>query len=55
MELKASGLITQVTLSISEQHITSIITTDAVREIRLRTGDTVAALMKSTEVMIVRP
>jgi molybdopterin-binding protein len=53
--LKISGLLAQVTLSIGEQHITSIITADAVREMRLRKGDTVAALIKSTEVMIVRP
>jgi molybdopterin-binding protein len=53
--IKTSGLIAQITLSIGEQHITSIITTDAVREMRLRRGDTVAALIKSTEVMIVRP
>lgn len=55
VELKISGLLAQVTLSIGEQHITSIITADAVREMRLRKGDTVAALIKSTEVMIVRP
>lgn len=55
VELKLSGLLAQVTLSIGEQHITSIITADAVREMRLRKGDTVAALIKSTEVMIVRP
>ncbi|HEV2420387.1 MAG TPA: helix-turn-helix transcriptional regulator [Candidatus Acidoferrales bacterium] len=53
--LKTSGLLAQVTLSIGEQRITSIITADAVREMRLRKGDTVAALIKSTEVMIVRP
>jgi molybdopterin-binding protein len=53
--IKTSGLIAQITLSIGEQRITSIITTDAVREMRLRRGDTVAALIKSTEVMIVRP
>lgn len=53
--IKTSGLIAQITLSIGEQHITSIITADAVREMRLQKGDTVAALIKSTEVMIVRP
>jgi len=52
--IKTSGLIAQVTLSIGEQHITSIITADAVREMRLKTGDMVAALIKSTEVMIIR-
>ena len=54
-DLKVDGLMAQVTLSIGGQHITSIITSDAVREMRLKEGQTVAALIKSTEVMIVRP
>jgi len=33
---------------------TTIITADAAREMQLRNGQTAAALMKSTEVMIVR-
>ncbi|MGC1105422.1 MAG: helix-turn-helix transcriptional regulator [Candidatus Acidiferrales bacterium] len=53
--IKTSGLLAQITLSIGEQRITSIITADAAREMRLQKGDTVAALIKSTEVMIVRP
>ncbi|HUJ32544.1 MAG TPA: helix-turn-helix transcriptional regulator [Candidatus Acidoferrum sp.] len=53
-DIKISGLIAQVTLSIGGQHITSIITADAVREMRLRKGQTAAALIKSTEVMILR-
>ena len=55
VEIKTSGLIAQVTLSIGEQHITSIITADAVRELRLKKGQIAAALIKSTEVMIVLP
>jgi molybdopterin-binding protein len=54
LEVKISGLMAQVTLSIGQQHITSIITADAVREMRLKKGDRAAALVKSTEVMIVR-
>lgn len=54
-DLKIDGLIAQVTLSIGGQRITSIITADAVREMRLKVGDTAAALIKSTEVMLVRP
>ncbi|HTX13888.1 MAG TPA: helix-turn-helix transcriptional regulator [Candidatus Baltobacteraceae bacterium] len=54
-DIKISGLIAQVSLSIGGQHITSIITADAVREMRLKVGDKAAALIKSTEVMIVRP
>ena len=53
-EIKLSGLMAQVKLSIGGQIITSIITSDAVQEMGLKTGDTAAALIKSTEVMIVR-
>ena len=52
VEIKMSGLIAQVRISIGGQHITSVITADAVREMRLKVGDTVAALIKATEVMI---
>ena len=54
-EIKIDGLMAQVRLSIGGQKITSIITTDAVREMRLKVGEKAAALIKSTEVMIVRP
>jgi len=54
LDVKTSGLMAQVTLSIGGQRITSIITADAVREMRLKKGQTAAALIKSTEVMIVR-
>jgi molybdopterin-binding protein len=53
-EIKVEGLIAQIGLSIGGQKITSIITADAVREMRLKVGDKAAALIKSTEVMIVR-
>jgi molybdopterin-binding protein len=52
--VKIEGLMAQVSLSIGGQHITSIITADAAREMRLQKGQTVAALVKSTEVMILR-
>ncbi|MEO8725675.1 MAG: helix-turn-helix transcriptional regulator [Acidobacteriaceae bacterium] len=55
IDVKISGLIAQVTLSIGNQHITSIITSDAVRELRLKKGQIAAALIKSTEVMIILP
>src|SRR6202042_3149137 len=53
-DIKISGLMAQVTVSIGGQRITSLITADAVPEMRLKNGQTVAALVKSTEVMIVR-
>lgn len=54
-DIKVSGLLAQVTLSIGGQQITSIITADAVRELRLKKGQVAAALIKSTEVMIILP
>jgi molybdopterin-binding protein len=54
VEVKISGLLAQVKLAIGEQRITSIITADAAREMQLRKGQTAGALMKATEVMIVR-
>jgi molybdopterin-binding protein len=55
VEIKTGGLMAQVKLSIGGQVITSIITSEALQEMRLKVGDTAAALIKSTEVMIVRP
>jgi molybdopterin-binding protein len=54
VSLKFSGLLAQVTLAIGNQHITSIITSDAAKELRLKVGERAAALIKSTEVMILR-
>ena len=54
VEVRISGLFAKVVLSIGDQKVTSIITADAVQEMQLRKGQTAAALIKSTEVMIVR-
>jgi len=54
LDIKTSGLLAQVTLSIGEQRITAIVTADAAREMRLQKGQVAAALIKSTEVMILR-
>jgi len=52
--LKVEGIMAQVTLSIGGQRINSVITADAVREMRLKVGQRAAALIKSTEVMILQ-
>jgi molybdopterin-binding protein len=54
LEVRISGLLAKVVLQIGDQKITSIITSDAAREMQLRKGQTAAALIKATEVMIVR-
>lgn len=52
--LKFSGLLARVTLAIGEQHLTSIITADAAKELRLKIGERAAALISSTQIMILR-
>lgn len=54
VEVRVSGLLAKVVLAIGDQRVTSIITADAAREMRLRKGQTAAALVKATEVMIAR-
>jgi molybdopterin-binding protein len=54
IDVRVSGLVGQVTLSIGGQLITSLITSGAVREMGLKKGQTAAALIKATEVMIIR-
>ena len=54
VEVRYSGLLAQVKLSIGGQRISSIITADAAREMRLEKGQTAAALIKSTATISVR-
>lgn len=54
-EVKVEGLLAKVVLSLGEQRITAIITSDAVADLALKKGDIAVALIKSTEVMIARP
>lgn len=52
--VKLDGLLAQVEISIGDCTVTSVITAEAVREMKLRVGDTAAALIKSTSVMVRR-
>ena len=53
-ELRFEGLLVQATIDVGGQEITSIITSDAARALRLKVGTPVYALIKSTEVMVIR-
>jgi len=53
-EVRISGLMAEVSMSIGDQRITSIITARSAREMHLARGQTAAALIKATEVMILR-
>ena len=52
--VRISGLMAEVRISIGDQQITSIITARSAREMQLKAGQTAAALIKATEVMILR-
>jgi len=54
VSIRIEGLLAEVILSIGDAHVTAIITANAVRELGLKKGDTAAALVKSTDVMIER-
>ena len=52
--VRISGLMAEVKISIGGQQITSIITASSAREMQLKPGQTAAALIKATEVMVLR-
>lgn len=54
-EVRVDGLLAQVQLRVGDQHLTAVITADAVRGLKLRRGDDAIAVVKSTEVMIALP
>jgi molybdopterin-binding protein len=53
-EVRVDGLLAQVRLRVGDQSLTAVITSDAVRALKLRRGDDALAIIKSTEVMIAR-
>jgi molybdopterin-binding protein len=52
--VRISGLMAEVKISIGGRRITPIITATSAREMQLKPGQTAAALIKATEVMILR-
>ena len=54
VSVRVEGLLAEVVIATGDTHISAIITADAVRELGLKKGDTAAALIKSTDVMVER-
>ncbi len=54
LSIRVEGLLAEVVIGTGSFHITAIITASAVRELRLKKGESAAALIKSTDVMIER-
>jgi molybdopterin-binding protein len=53
-EARFDGLLAQITIDVGGQIMTSIITSDSARNLGLKKGVDVYALVKATEVMIIR-
>ena len=54
ISIRVEGLLAEVVIGTRDLHITAIITAGAVRELALKKGDSAAALIKSTDVMVER-
>jgi molybdopterin-binding protein len=54
VKIRIHGLLAEVTLDVGGQILTSIITSGAVRRLGLRRGGRAFALIKATEVMMIR-
>ena len=53
-DIRREGLLVQVTIDVGGQLITSIITADATKALGLKKGSSVYALIKATEVMVIK-
>ena len=54
ISVRIEGLLAEVILAIGDAQVTAIITAAAARELNLKKGDTAAALIKTTDVMVER-
>jgi len=52
--IKRDVIMAQVNLDVGDNKITAVITRDALDELGLRVGDTAVALIKATEVMVIK-
>jgi molybdopterin-binding protein len=52
--IKRDAVLAQVNLEVGEIRMTAVITCDAVDALRLKIGDTVTALVKATDVMLIK-
>lgn len=54
VSVRIVGLMAEIVLAVGDARVTAIITAEAATELALKKGDTAAALIKSTDVMIER-
>ena len=54
VRVKLGGVMAQVTIRVGRQLVDAVITRESAEEMGLKKGDRVAALVKSTEVMVAK-
>jgi molybdate transport system regulatory protein len=54
VRVKLGGVMAQVTIRVGRQLVDAVITRESAEELALKKGDRVAALVKSTEVMVAK-
>ena len=54
VRVRLGGVMAQVTIRVGRQLVEAVITRDSAEELGLAKGDRVAALIKSTEVMVLK-
>jgi molybdopterin-binding protein len=54
VRVRLGGVMAQVTIRVGRQLVEAVITRDSAEEMKLAKGDRVAALVKSTEVMVLK-
>jgi molybdopterin-binding protein len=52
VDLKLGDIMAHVVVEVGEHQVESVITRRSVEELKLKVGDTVAAVIKATEVML---
>ena len=54
VRVKLGGVMAQITIRVGRQLVDAVITRDSAEDLGLKKGDRVAALVKSTEVMVLK-
>ena len=52
--IKRDAILAQVNLDVGEHKVTAVITRDALDDLELKVGDSAVALIKATEVMVIK-
>ncbi|HHT9118941.1 MAG TPA: TOBE domain-containing protein [Candidatus Hypogeohydataceae bacterium YC41] len=54
IDIKQGDIVVQVTMKVGEHKLVSVITRESCDEMKLKVGDKVTALIKATEVMLIK-